>query len=69
MIANDDNSARIYKITEEEEALLERSSAPTLRDLRAAPKEQFSAIAVEPDLTSSSISGPSSLYDDQDNDK
>ena len=36
MIANEENPAPDHEATPEEEALLERSSAPTVRDLRAA---------------------------------
>ena len=34
MIANEENPVRIHEATPEEEALLESSSAPTVRDLR-----------------------------------
>ena len=49
MIANEDRAARTGEKTPEEESLLERSTAPTLRDLRAAAKELFAMIAMKPD--------------------
>ncbi len=52
MIANEENPASIPEATPEEEALLERSSAPTVRDLRGAAKDLFTNIGVEPDSTS-----------------
>jgi hypothetical protein len=39
MIANEENPSPIHVRRPEEEALLERSSAPTLRDLRVVSKE------------------------------
>jgi len=51
MIANEENPALIQEDTTEEEALLERSSAPTVRDLRAAAKELLTVIEAEPDST------------------
>jgi hypothetical protein len=48
MIANEENPAPIHEATPEEEALLERSSAPTLRDLRARAKDLFTAIEADP---------------------
>ncbi len=52
MIANEESPAPIYgAAAEEEEALLKRSSAPTLRDLRAAAKDLFTTIEAEPDST------------------
>jgi|RhiMetdeSRZDD1v2_1073273.scaffolds.fasta_scaffold1477239_2 hypothetical protein len=51
MIANDENPAPIPEATPEEEALLERSSAPTVRDLRAAAKNLLTIIEAGPDST------------------
>ena len=51
MIANEENPALIQEDTPEEEALLERSSAPTVRDLRAAAKDLFKTTEAEPDST------------------
>jgi hypothetical protein len=52
MIANEEKPEPIRVATSEEEALLERSSAPTLRDLRDAAKDLFTNIEAEPDPTS-----------------
>lgn len=52
MIANQELSARVYEATPEEAELLERLSAPTLRDLRGATKDLMAAIAAEPDSAS-----------------
>jgi hypothetical protein len=49
MIAHEENSARVGQTKPEEEALLERSGAPTLRDLRAAAKNLFATIILEAD--------------------
>jgi hypothetical protein len=51
MIASEENPTPNHEATPEEEALLERSSAPTVRDLRAAAKDLFKPAEVEPDLT------------------
>jgi hypothetical protein len=51
MIANEENPASIPEATPEEETLLERSSAPTVRDLRAAAKDLFKTTGAEPDST------------------
>lgn len=51
MIANEENQAPIHEATPEEEALLERSSAPTERDLRAAAKDLFKTTEAESDST------------------
>jgi len=51
MNANEENPARIHEATPGEEALLERSSAPTLRDLRAQAKNLFKITKAEPDST------------------
>ncbi len=51
MIANEENPALIQEDTPEEEALLERSSAPTVRDLRATAKDLLTIIEAEPDST------------------
>jgi hypothetical protein len=50
MIANEVNPAPTHEATPEEEAL-ERSSAPTVRDLRAAAKDLFKTTDAEPDST------------------
>jgi hypothetical protein len=50
MIANVENPAPTHEATPEEESLSERSSAPTLRDLRAWAKDLFTSI--EPDSAS-----------------
>jgi hypothetical protein len=52
MIANENNPLRIDEATPEEKARLERSSAPTLRDLRVAAEDLMASIAAEPDSTS-----------------
>lgn len=51
MIANEKNPAPVSEATPEEETLLERSSAPTLRDLGAAAKDLFTTTEAEPDPT------------------
>jgi hypothetical protein len=51
MIANEENPALIHEDTPEEGALLERSSAQTVRDLRAAAKDLLTIIEAEPDST------------------
>lgn len=51
MIANEENRASIPEATPEEETLSERSSAPTVRDLRAAAKDLFKTTEAEPDST------------------
>jgi len=50
MIANEENPAPIPEAAPEE-ALLERSSAPTVRDLRAAAKDLFKTTEAESDST------------------
>jgi len=52
VIANETIPAPTRKATPEEEALLERASAPTLRDLREAPKDLLATIESETDLSS-----------------
>jgi hypothetical protein len=52
MIANEEITEPIHVATSEEEALLERSSAPTLRDLRGGAKDLFTNIEAEPDPSS-----------------
>jgi hypothetical protein len=52
MIANEERSALVSEATPEEEALLERSSAPTLRDLRALAKDLLTYIEAETDSNS-----------------
>ena len=49
MIANEVIPAPTRKATPEEEALLERASAPTLRDLREATKDLLTTIEAETD--------------------
>jgi hypothetical protein len=44
MIVNEVIPAPTRKATPEEEALLERASAPTLRDLREAPRDLLTTI-------------------------
>ena len=53
MIANEETPAPIHGTAPEEEALSERSSAPTVRDLRAAAKDLFTTpeAEAEPDST------------------
>jgi hypothetical protein len=51
MITNDENPAPIPEATPEVEALSERSSAPTVLDLRAAAKDLLTIIEAEPDST------------------
>ena len=52
MIANEETPALASEATPEEEALLERSRAPTLRDLRAGAKDLITNIEAETDSTS-----------------
>jgi hypothetical protein len=52
MMTNDKNPASIPEATPEEETVLERSSAPTVLDLRAAAKDLFKTTEAEPDSTS-----------------
>jgi len=47
MTVNKENPAPIHEIALEEEALFERSSAPTIRDLRAAAKDMFTTAEAE----------------------
>jgi hypothetical protein len=49
MIANEVIPAPTRTATPEEEALLERASAPTLRDLREATKDLLTTIEAETD--------------------
>ena len=69
MNADNDNSARMRQAAEDEEALSERASAPTLRDLSAAPKGQFTTIVAGPDPAPPDGSGVRSPYDSTDDDK
>lgn len=62
MIANQDKSARIYEATPEEEALLARSGAPTLRNLRAAAEDLFATILVEPAPAMLDVSHPAADF-------
>ena len=52
MITNEVIPALTRKATPEEEALLERASAPTLRDLREATKDLLTTIEAETDPSS-----------------
>ena len=52
MITNEVIPAPTLKATPEEEALLERASATTLRDLREAPKDLLATIEAETDPSS-----------------
>jgi len=52
MIANEERPALVPEATPEVEASLERSSAPTLRDLRVGAKDLFTNIEAETDSTS-----------------
>ncbi|HEU0174758.1 MAG TPA: hypothetical protein VFV58_10885 [Blastocatellia bacterium] len=52
MIANEENPAPDQEATPEEEELLKRATAPTVRDLRAAVKDLFKAVDAEPNSTS-----------------
>jgi len=47
MIANEKTPAPIHETAPEEEALLERASAPTVRDLLAAAKDLFTTTESE----------------------
>jgi hypothetical protein len=51
MTVNEETPAPINEVTPEEEELLERSIAPTVRDLRAAAKDLLTIIEAEPDST------------------
>ena len=51
MTVNEETPPLINEVTPEEEELLERSSAPTVRDLRAAAKGLFKTTDAEPDST------------------
>jgi hypothetical protein len=52
MIANEEDPAPNHEGTPKEAGLLERSSAPTVRDLRAAAKDLFTTVESEADSTS-----------------
>jgi len=52
MIANEKTPAPIHETAPEEEALLERASAPTVRDLRSAAKDLFTTTEAEAELDS-----------------
>jgi hypothetical protein len=47
MTVNEENPAPIHETAPEEEALFEKSSAPTIRDLRAAAIDLFTAAEAE----------------------
>jgi hypothetical protein len=51
MIVNEENPAPIPEAPPEEKALVERSSAPTVRDLRAAAKDLLKITEAGPDST------------------
>lgn len=53
MTVNEENPAPIHETAPEEDTLFEKSSAPTIRDLRAAAKDLFTAAEAEagPDST------------------
>jgi len=53
MTVNEETPSLINEVTTEEEELLERSSAPIVRDLRAAAKDLFKTTEAEPDSTPS----------------
>jgi len=49
MLANEAEAARIHETTAEEAALLEKSRAPTLRDLHLAVTDPITMLALEQD--------------------
>lgn len=51
MTVNEENPAPIHETASEEKALMERSSAPTVRDLREAAKDLFTTTEEESDST------------------
>jgi hypothetical protein len=51
MISDEENPAPTDEAAPEERNLLERSSAPTVLDLRAALKDLFKTVEEEPDST------------------
>jgi len=51
MTVNEETPPLINEVTPEEEELLERSSAPTVRDLRAAAKDLLKITEAGPDST------------------
>lgn len=71
MIANKDNAAQVYELTPEEKALLERSVAPTLRNLRTAATDMFLTIIIirEPDSTLSDLMRASNWRQTPNNDQ
>lgn len=59
MITNQENSERTCQdALAEEEVLLKRSSAPTLRDLRAAAKDLLATMAMEPNSALPNVAAP-----------
>jgi hypothetical protein len=60
MTVNEENPAQIHETAPEKEVLFERSSAPTIRDLRAAAKDLFTTAEAEagPDSTPPSDKHP-----------
>jgi len=66
MIANEENPAPNQEATPEEEELMEKASAPTVRDLRAALKDLFADVETdarpETDSTSPNDSLPQQPY-------
>ena len=69
MIAQDENLARANQTKSEEEALLDRSGAPTLRDLRAAAQTLFAAIILEADSPLSDLTQANCRRGTSDTDK
>lgn len=58
MIVSEENPARIEEPTPEEETKLEKSQAPTLRDLRAAARDLLIKIATELEQNASNSRTP-----------
>jgi hypothetical protein len=52
MTVNVENTAPIHETAPEEEALFEKSSAPTIRDLRAAAQDLFTTAEAEAETDS-----------------
>lgn len=57
MAVYEESSAETEQITPEEESLLERSSAPTIRDLRDAAEDLLAAVAADVKLTEQATPG------------
>jgi hypothetical protein len=62
MIADNENPTPIHEVTLEEDELMERSSAPTVLDLRAAFKDLFTdldtIVEAQQDLTAPNDRAP-----------